>query len=388
MLTAKIEISKNILEWVLRTSEGSLNEKWTDNVKQWINGDKNPTVNQISQLSKASKIPFGYLFLQEPPKVDLPLLNFRTVNNDAVEEPSKELLDTVYEMQSKVSWLSDYRKDQGMDKISFIGMNNEYKQLDGSEKAERILNYFDLDSDWNFKKGKTFNILRERVTNYGITVSVNGVVRNTRRRLNQNEFRAFVIIDDFAPLIFINSRDSFNARLFSLVHELVHIWYGQPELYNFNFQSNPQYNDSVSEQEINLITENIILPKSSFLKHWNKLDKDDFDKIKRISRNFDVSSLVVAIRAKHLNLISQNIVDHIKKESERKYDELRKKNKANESGPNFYDNLAYKTDVNFARDVIRSAKSGETSYTDAFDLLNVRGTAGLKKLSEKIGEGM
>ena len=228
MPTAKIEISKNILEWVLRTSEGSLNEKWTDNVKQWINGDKNPTVNQISQLSKASKIPFGYLFLQEPPKVELPLLNFRTVNNDSIEEPSKELLDTVYEMQSKVSWLSDYRKDQGMNKISFIGMNNEYKQLDGSEKAERILNYFDLDSDWNFKKGKPFNVLRERVTNYGITVSVNGVVRNTRRHLNQNEFRAFVIIDDFAPLIFINSRDSFNARLFSLVHELVHIWYGQP----------------------------------------------------------------------------------------------------------------------------------------------------------------
>ena len=159
-------------------------------------------------------------------------------------------------------------------------------------------------------------------------------------------------------------------------------------MYNFNFQSNPQYNDSVSEQEINLITENIILPQSSFFKYLNKFDKDDFDKIKRISRNFGVSSLVVAIRAKHLNLISQNVVDHIKKESEKKYDELRKKNKANESGPNFYDNLAYKTDVNFARDVIRSAKSGETSYTDAFDLLNVKGTAGLKKLSEKIGDGM
>lgn len=189
-----------------------------------------------------------------------------------------------------------------------------------------------------------------------------------------------MIIDEYAPLIFINSKDSFNARLFSLVHELVHIWYGKPELFNFNFQNNPEYFDKVSEQEINSVTENILLPKREYLNYWNDSNLTEVDKIKKIAKIFDVSVVATAIRARNLKLVKQSIVDEVVVESERKYLEQQKKNKLSAGGPNFYTNLAFKNDSNFVKDVIRSTKLGDTSYTEAFSLLNVKGTTGLNKL--------
>lgn len=385
MPTVRYEINKNILEWVLKTSEDTLNEKFVNNLKKWILSESKPTINQIHEISRASKVPFGYFFLNEPPKIDLPLLNFRTINNDDVDDPSKELLDTIYEMQTKVSWLRDYRIEQGFNKVAFVGMESKFEDSSIETKSVEILEYFDLPKDWNINQKDTFKYLREKITDYGITVNINSTVRNTRRHLNQNEFRAFLIVDEYAPLIFINSKDSFSARLFSLVHELVHLWYGKPELFNFNFQDNPQYNNAVSEREINLIVENIIFPKEKFLKIWNEVtEKNITDRIHKMAGIFGISTMATAIRAKNLNLVSQKIVNEIKEESENKYLEIQEKNRNGNGGPDFYTTLAYKVDNNFARDVIRSANSGETSYTKAFDLLNVKGTAGFNKLSDKI----
>lgn len=385
MATATIQVNKEILEWVLRTSANSLSLEWIERVKKWIVTEKNPTVAQIQQLSKTSKLPFGYFFLNKPPKLDLPLLDFRTVSNSGIVEPTQELIDTVNEMQSKVSWLKDYRKTQGTSPNAFVGTESVDTLLSTDKQATMILHYFGLNTGWNLERKNAFNYLRDKVTNYGITVSVNGVVRNTRRRLNQNEFRAFALVDDWAPLIFINTRDSFNARLFSLVHELVHLWYGQSELLDFNFQMEPSYNHPNIEHKINAVTENILLPKTALVNIWSETVADTiFGKIIIVSKKFGVSPMVTAIRLKGLKLISQQIVNQTRKSMlDNAFLRSRQDKKG---GPSFYQNLAYKTDHNFAWDVINSTKNGETSYSDLFDLLNVNGTHGLRELTNKLNE--
>lgn len=61
---------------------------------------------------------------------------------------------------------------------------------------------------------------------------LNGVVgENTHRTLSIDEFRVFAMVDEWAPLIFINGADSQGARLFSLFHEIAHIWLGENDLY-------------------------------------------------------------------------------------------------------------------------------------------------------------
>lgn len=390
MATATYNVHEDIFNWLLVNAKSRLTNEWVAKIDKWKNTDKNPTINQLQQLSQKTDVPFGYFFLEKIPKAELPMLNFRTVANSKMEKPSNELRDTINEMEARVSWLSDYRINQEFDPIPFVGAEKKQRNTTEKEKAINILDYFGLEPGWNYKKSENmFNYLRTVIMSYGITVCINGVVANTRRHLDQREFRAFVLINSMAPLIFINSNDSFNAKLFSLVHELVHIWYNQPELYNDDYEVGTKYNKKlVSEHEINTVVAEILLPKLLFLNDWKRLvAKNDLDKIFSLARNFSVSALTVAIRAKELCLIDQSIVENVKVIMIEQYKESKKKQKETTGGPSFYKILAYKTDFDFAMDVFRSTANGDTSYTQAFDLLNVKGTDGFNALKNKLEKG-
>ncbi len=82
--------------------------------------------------------------------------------------------------------------------------------------------------------------------------------------LRENAPELVSLINKYAPLIFINTKDSQNARLFSLAHELVHLWYGKREIFNYNFQTEPQYLNKKVEQEINKIAECILFDRDTF----------------------------------------------------------------------------------------------------------------------------
>ena len=130
--------------------------------------------------------------------------------------------------------------------------------------ASKITQELKLKINWNKNNPNTFNVLREEISNLGILVMQNGVVGNNNHRiLNVAEFRAFVLIDQYVPLIFLNARDSTNAKVFSLCHELVHVWLGVDELYNDNFTSNQIVNNSQLEKFCNEVAAEMLLPLSS-----------------------------------------------------------------------------------------------------------------------------
>ncbi len=65
-----------------------------------------------------------------------------------------------------------------------------------------------------------------------------GIVgENNKRHLRVQEFRAFALVDDYAPLIFINNNDTNNGKLFSLFHEVAHIWIGNDDVFNDHYLS-------------------------------------------------------------------------------------------------------------------------------------------------------
>jgi len=98
----------------------------------------------------------------------------------------------------------------------------------------------------------------------------NGIaLGNTHRPLDLNEFRAFTLIDEYAPLIFINSKDSNNGKTFSLLHELVHIFYGRNSLYNDDLKFRNKYTNPL-EIICNRITGELIAPTDIFIEYWEK----------------------------------------------------------------------------------------------------------------------
>ena len=114
---------------------------------------------------------------------------------------------------------------------------------DAVEVASRMRRALGLDLEERRRLSTWTEALRrfiEQADALGVLVMVSGVVgSNNRRRLDPQEFRGFALADPLAPLIFINGADTKAAQMFSLAHELAHIWLGQSAVSDAEARATP-----------------------------------------------------------------------------------------------------------------------------------------------------
>ena len=162
------------------------------------------------------------------------MVNYRTIDSISSHDPSRNLIDTIDQMETIQDWMNEYLQDEGADPLPFVG--SVKKPYDVMEISFRIRHTLDIDSAWYSEMNTpqdAFKWWRHKLMMIGIMVFLSGTVgSNTHRKLDLQEFRGFALIDDYAPLIFINSADTYTGRLFSLIHENVHIWLGDNSLFN------------------------------------------------------------------------------------------------------------------------------------------------------------
>lgn len=392
MPSTRIDVKPEILEWVAANAQ-NLSVHWQQQLNAWLTGDKKPTVKQLQGMSLSAKVPFGYFFLNQVPHEDYPLLKYRTVDNVEIEKPSRDLIDVMTDMAMKQEWLSDYWQKQGISQNWFNGAAQRVQNLStltAQQQAAKILQHLELPAGWNEgpKRRNRFKELCTRVSAMNVTVMQDSCVRgNTHRPLNEAEFRAFAMTDDYAPIIFINRQDGYRAQLFSLVHELVHLWYGQSELFNFDFKATTMVRRPVTEQVINQISEEILFDQPTFERLWGEFVNEPTPvRVKHVAEKLGTSPLSAGIRAVHLQLISQQVVDNLKQQLQSEYQQYKQQQRAQAGGPSIYAVRATRIDHAFVAAVVRSAQAGDTSYPDAFDLVGVKNGAGFDQLVAAIKE--
>ena len=366
-----VEISPNVLAWIGQQISPNTDAKITSLLKRWTNKEEIPTPKTIQQVSRATHIPFGYFFLKNPPQEECGLVHCRTINSVSVTNQSREFIDVYNTMSNAQNWMSEYNRDVlKWDPLPFVGRFTE--NTSPMKIANDIRQEIEMDEDFfaHIKHATYFNFLREKISELGILVMKNGVVgNNTHRELNIEEFRAFTLIDQYAPLIFINSTDTDNGKIFSLIHELAHIWIGANSLFNDH-----HLNSHVSkiEQTCNAVAAEILVPVSIFKKEWNILEDNPSTKIANFANVFPCSELVIARRALDLRFIEREVYENIAIKIKKQFEDYQRARHSKSGGGNFYKNLETKWDKRFIMALNSSTKSGDTPYIDAFRLTGLK----------------
>lgn len=300
---SKIDINKEILIWAINRSGLNLDiiKKKFPKIDKWLNDEDKPTIKQAEQLAKMLYIPFGMFFTRALPEDEITIPFFRTKGEQRKLSP--ELIDTIHIIKQRQDWIKEYFLQTGNEPLDFVGTVS--LEDDINDVSAKIKNRLGLKENWAavFNTWQhAFNYFKEAVEEIGIFVIINGIVgNNTRRKLDVQEFRGFVITDKLAPFVFINGQDARAAQIFTLAHELVHVWLGKSAIFDLR-ELLPA--DDKTEQFCDRVAAEFLVPQNAIRDIWETY-KDDEDKYQKLAKHFKVSELVIARRALDINLINK-----------------------------------------------------------------------------------
>ncbi|WOC50677.1 hypothetical protein BPO_0030 [Bergeyella porcorum] len=374
MSTRVENINKELIEWAIIRNGNSLEEFYAQNprVESWIKGEKFPTVKQLESFTHKVHVPFGYMFLPQPPDETISLPFFRTGKN-STNKVSLNVFHTVQIIQDRQNWLTEYLEELNFPELEFVGKFNVKDNY--IDIVNDIRNVLKLELDWASKHNRweeALDYLTLKIEEAGIIVNYNGIVgSNPHRAIDVNECRGFVLVNKKVPFLFINSADAKAAQMFTIVHELAHVWLGESAGFE---NANLLPADDPLELLCDKVAAELLVPEIYFIKKW-----ETSQNFKYLSRIFKVSPIVIGRRALDLKLIT---FPQFMQFYSNYMNEVKKKKDGQSSGGDFYATTKKRISLRFAAFVNNAVKENKLLYRDAYKLTNMKGETYNKFINE------
>lgn len=176
--------------------------------------------------------------------------------------------------------------------------------------------------------------------------------------------------------MFINGKDSKAAQMFTLAHELAHLWLGASGVSDNEARSLP---DEATERWCNAVAAELLAPLEAVraaLAGQEPLS----DTLQRLARRFKVSTLVILRRLFDAGRIDNETLNTAWQEE---LEQLKRVASASPGG-NFYNTLGAHVGKRLERAVVVSTLEGQTPFTDAFLLLGVRGSRTFYEVARRL----
>lgn len=188
-------------------------------VEAWENGSEYPTLPQAKNLAKQYRVPFAYFYLPDTPQKTkrLEKVDYRTFGNWGVGEMSRELRWFLRDIEDRRDTMIKLYEDAEIEPIPFT-LNIS---ADTAEDvfAAQIRNFLSLTDQVQINLRKP-----ETALSYCISkLEEQDFLIFQAARIQPEEMRGLSIAYEAFPIIALNRKDEPSARLFTLLHELVHI---------------------------------------------------------------------------------------------------------------------------------------------------------------------
>lgn len=368
MATAQAKINPDILSWARERAQlsfSALAEKLhisEEKLEAWEDGEKPMTFRQAQTFASKTHIPFGYLFLKQPPEEPLPLPDLRTVGGMQPQRPSAELLDMARIVIQRQGWYHEYLSEQEVGPnlvVGRFGLNASVAEIVADMRQTLGIPAHPERGSWEEYNRN----LSRRIESIGILVMRQSYIGHWSRPLSVSEFRGFAVADPLAPVIFINTADAPSAQLFTLIHELAHVWLGKSGISDGDPASQRR-----EEVVCNAVAAELLVPEEEFGPMWQDGLENWRDNLAPLEAHFRVSKWVIARRAQTLNKITlQEYRQYIA--------ELMEKHRQREKsggGPTYYRARHSQISDRFSRAVVSEALSGRLLLRDAGHLLGMK----------------
>lgn len=378
----RIDVKPELLLWACERADrhvDSLAQRQSfRKLPEWISGKTRPTFKQLEKLAKATHTPFGYFFLSRPPKESVPISDLRTMGNEHIGYPSPDLLETVYICQQRQEWYQNFARATGERPLPFVGSAKLQSSI--VKVAGNIRQTLGFDMKERSGIPTWTEALRRfiaQVDSCGVLVMISGIVgSNTHRPLNPQEFRGFALSDPLAPLIFINGKDTKAAQMFTLAHELAHIWLGESALSDVKPVTMPSH---PVEIWCNQVAAECLVPLTDLRKLYRS-GAPFRDNLDQLARRFKVSTLVILRRLFDAGKLTRN---ELEKKYVRELERLLVMPKSR--GGDFWLTLPVRVSRRFARALVVNTLEGQTLHRDAFRLLGFSKHATFNELGHRLG---
>lgn len=334
---------------------------------EWELGTALPTFRQAQELAKKLHVPFGFLYLTTPPREEPVTADLRTFNDEHHREFSLELRDVISDAKRKQEWYREYLIEGGAEPLTFIGrFSMSSGMMPVAADIAHTLQLSNVDRA-GVSKDRFLAYLTEKAEQAGVLVLRNGKVgANTHRVLDVEEFRGFALPDAYAPLVFVNTADFIAAQIFTLMHELVHLWLGAEGVSDWGLADRDDH--AGTERFCNQVAVEVLVPRLEFESAWNENEGTLQERADRLANQFKVSSVVIARRAWDLDFVDQGEFFTFYKLLRSRW----KKKRAASDGGSFDNSFPVANSRTLVDAICHAAASGELLIRDGARLLGVK----------------
>lgn len=379
-MAVRVPVSPDVLEWALdRARDPGAITQSMPGVLEWLAGDTQPTVKQLATFASRTGTPFGYLLLQRPPDLELPVPDFREgFDGSALGDPSPDLLAVVHQSIRRQDWYRDYAIDNALPAVEVVGSAEGAAPAATAAQMREGLRYEVSHRHGSWSDQRKY-LLRAFEHLGGLTVATSMVENNTHRLLDIDEFRGFSLVDPLAPLVFVNTRQTLNGQLFTLAHEFAHVWRGVGGVSLEDMRFQPQ---SQVERWCNDVASEFLVPEADLRARYDAAASISLvDQLERLASTYRCGTLVVlqAIRRAGLRQFEDyqgtyaNEVERLRALSADKEDG---------TGGQFLYSQPFRIGERFSRALIDEALSGRTPLSEAVRLLSLKSLTNFDKYAK------
>lgn len=347
----------------------------SERLKAWEEGEEVPSLAQLEAVAAAYRRPLTTFFLASPPVKQTNLADFRTIASHAAAQDSPEFAAFKRRLEARHAELREILILEGQQKLVFVGSGQGITSPQPLIKLLRHALNFQFDEQKKLDDGDhVLRVLRERAQQLGVFVLIEGDLGSHHTAIAADEFRGIAIADSIAPLVVINANDTKAARLFTLIHELTHIWLGESGISNLNVfektkacQANKQ-----TEKLCNLVAAEFLVPESALNDAMRSAKRDDaWDIVDDLAKDFKVSRDVIARRLLDCNYITSSNYEAIANRLHAIWRSIKIKQKASGSGPSRNTLDRFRLGERMLNTVTSAAFDGKISLQEAARILRV-----------------